>query len=68
MIDKKIKIEIEVYKIGTKVVLDGDIKAKVVGLSLSGDMTPSYKLMWWNERNLVFEWLLDRFKQELTND
>jgi hypothetical protein len=49
--------EIEVYAIGTSVIIDGDIPATVRAVTIYSDTWVKYCCVWWDERTRREEWL-----------
>jgi hypothetical protein len=49
--------EIEIYTIGTAVVIDGDISAVVRGVTIYSATWVKYCCVWWDERTRREEWL-----------
>lgn len=48
----------EVYEIGTAVLIDGDIPATITALNIRGlEHRVTYEVMWWDERTRKTEWL-----------
>lgn len=48
---------IEVYAIGTNVVIDGDIPATIRAVTIYSPTWIKYLCVWWDERNRKEEWL-----------
>lgn len=49
---------LEVFEIGSAVVLDGDIPATVTALSIRGvEHYLSYEVTWWDERDRKSDWV-----------
>ena len=48
--------QVEVYKPGTQVVLDGDINARVMSVAILSEDMVQYKCAWWNSDNRISEW------------
>jgi hypothetical protein len=49
--------EIEVYAIGTAVIIDGDIPATIRAFTIYSDTWVKYCCVWWDERTRKEEWL-----------
>jgi len=49
--------QVEVYKPGTQVVLDGDINARVMSVAILSEDMVQYKCAWWNSDNRISEWI-----------
>ena len=48
---------IEVFAIGSKVTVDGDIPATIRAIEIRGEIgLISYQCVWWDERNRRVEW------------
>jgi hypothetical protein len=48
----------EVYEIGSEVTIDGEIPARITGISIHGiEHRLQYEVTWWNERSRVSDWL-----------
>ena len=49
---------IEVFAIGSKVTVDGDIPATIRAIEIRGEIgLISYQCVWWDERNRRVEWV-----------
>lgn len=49
-------MEIEVYAVGSQVLIDNGISARVVSIQID-QAAVSYKVVWWNERERRTEWV-----------
>lgn len=48
----------EVFEIGTDVLLDGEIPAKITSINIRGaEHRLTYEVTWWDERNRKAEWV-----------
>lgn len=48
----------EVFEIGSDVLLDGDIPAKITAINIRGaEHRLTYEVTWWDERNRKSEWV-----------
>jgi hypothetical protein len=48
----------EVYEIGSQVLIDGDIPATVTAINIRGiEHRLQYEVTWWDERNRKSDWL-----------
>lgn len=48
----------EVYDIGSQVLIDGDIPATITSINIRGmEHRLTYEVMWWDERNRKTDWL-----------
>ena len=56
MINKK---TIEIYEIGTKTKLNGDIESEITGISVLKGGLIKYELMWWNNGSTSFSWFYE---------
>jgi hypothetical protein len=53
------KSEIEVLAIGSSVLVDGDIPARILAFEVRGDGLVTYQCAWWDERKRQMEWLTE---------
>lgn len=49
--------EVEVYRPGTEVVLDGDVNARVMAVTILSEDMVQYKCAWWNSDVRTSEWV-----------
>ena len=49
--------QVEVYKPGTEVVLDGDVNARVMAVTILSEDMVQYKGAWWNSDVRTSEWV-----------
>ena len=49
---------LEVYEVGTKVVLEEDIEAKIVQVAIHAGNWVQYECAWWNGGSRVREWFV----------
>lgn len=55
----------EVFEIGSAVLLGGDIPATITAINIRGkEHRLTYEVMWWDERNRKTEWV-DPFEIEI---
>ena len=52
---------IEVYRIGTKVKIAGDLKGVVTGIGIYSENQIQYRVAWWSGRKREEEWI-NRFE------
>jgi len=50
--------ELEVYEVGTKVVLAEDIKAKIVTVAIHAGNIVQYECAWWNSGARIRDWFV----------
>jgi uncharacterized protein YodC (DUF2158 family) len=53
---------LEVFPIGAKVTIDGDIPATIVAFEVRGDTdgrVVTYQCVWWDERTRKSEWITE---------
>lgn len=49
---------IEVFAIGSRVTIDGDISAVIKAIEIRGEIgLVTYQCVWWDERNRRVEWV-----------
>jgi hypothetical protein len=48
-------MEISVYPIGSEVLIDGTITARVTAIMIRAEV--SYEVVWWNDRERRVEWV-----------
>lgn len=52
------KITMDVFEIGTEVLLDGKIPARITSINLRGtEHRITYEVTWWDERTRKSEWV-----------
>lgn len=51
---------IEIWPIGSAVLIDGEIPAKITAIEIRGDVhLVTYQCAWWDERKRQSEWLTE---------